>query len=31
MDGVAFHVVIIEEFERVVSQKVKGSLKTALD
>ena len=31
MDGAAFHVVIIEEFERVVSQEVKGYLKTALD
>jgi hypothetical protein len=31
MDDAAFHVVIIEEFERVVSQEVKGYLKTALD
>jgi hypothetical protein len=31
MDGAAFHVVIIEEFERVVSPEVKVYLKTALD
>ena len=31
MDKAAFHVVIIEEFEKVVSQEVKTYLKTALD
>jgi MoxR-like ATPase len=31
MDGAPFHVVVVEEFERVVSPEVKGYLKTALD